>query len=383
MSCLHSAHQHPISNYPTLSRVNSHRPKVLFLTKYARNGASSRYRTFQYLPWLERAGIECRVMPLFDEAYLIHRYQSGRGRPQDVLRAFGRRLRALASARQFDLVVIEYELLPYFPALPERWLNWLDVPYLVDYDDALFHQYDQHKNGWVRRLLGQKIARVMRCAKLVTVGNAYLAAYARRAGAARVELLPTVIDLTRYPQLRVPRPPDRPFTIGWIGSPSTAAYLEAIAPALARVCRGGKGRLQLIGSGPVDLPDVPVEVLPWNDATEVNMLRHFDVGIMPLPDQLWARGKCGFKLIQYMACGLPVVASPVGVNAEIVEHGVNGFLASTEDEWVQALGSLLSDAELRERMGRAGREKVEQHYALQVTGPRLVELIESAARAKV
>ena len=362
--------------------MNSHRPNVLFLTKYARNGASSRYRTFQYLPWLERAGIRCHVMPLFDEAYLTHRYQSGRGQPQDLLRALGRRLRALASARQFDLVVIEYELLPYFPALPERWLNWLSVPYVVDYDDALFHQYDQHKNGWVRRLLGQKIARVMRGAKLVTVGNAYLAAYARSAGAARVELVPTVIDLERYPPLLAPRRPDRPFTIGWIGSPSTAAYLQAIASALARVCEGGKGRVQLIGSGPIDLPGVPVEAVPWDDTTEVDMLHQFDVGIMPLPDERWAHGKCGFKLIQYMACGLPVVASPVGVNAEIVESGVNGFLASTEDEWVDALESLLGDAELRQRMGRAGREKVEQRYALQVTGPRQVELIESAARAK-
>jgi len=356
---------------------------VLFLTKYARNGASSRYRTYQYLPWLEQAGIDCQVMPLFDEAYLLHRYQSGRGQVRDVLRAFLRRLAALLTARCFDLVVIEKEVLPYCPALPERCFGWLGIPYAVDYDDALFHQYDQHNHRWVRRLLGQKIARVMRGAYLVTAGNAYLADYARRAGAARVEIVPTVIDLARYPWPNDARPTHQPLIIGWIGSPSTAKYLSAIAPALAAVCADGKGQVRLIGSGPVDLPGVPVEVLPWDEATEVSILQQFDVGIMPLPDEPWERGKCGFKLIQYMACGLPVVASPVGVNCEIVELGINGFLASTQADWEQALRKLQQDADLRQRMGQAGRKRVEECYSLQVTAPRLAEMIKAIVGARL
>jgi glycosyltransferase involved in cell wall biosynthesis len=361
--------------------MSRHHPRVLFLTKYARNGASSRYRTFQYLPWLEQAGIRCEVRQLFDEAYLVHRYASGRGNMGDMLRAFARRLAALVTARRFDLVVIEYELLPYFPALPERWLRWLGVPYFVDYDDALFHQYDQHKNGWVRRVLGDKIAHVMRGAHLVTAGNAYLADYARRARAKRVEVIPTVIDLERYPQPPAAQTPNATFTIGWIGSPATAKYLQAIAPALAEVCAGGRGRVRLIGSGPIDLPGVPVEVLLWDEATEVITMQQFDVGIMPLPDEPWERGKCGFKLIQYMACGRPVLASPVGVNCQIVEHGVNGFLTNTTEEWVLALDTLLNDAGLRQRMGHAGRKKVEESYSLQVTGPKLADLIRSVADA--
>jgi glycosyltransferase involved in cell wall biosynthesis len=361
--------------------MNPHQPSVLFLTKYARNGASSRYRTFQYLPWLEHAGIRCEVRPLFDETYLAQRYKSGRGRVVDILRAFLRRLAFLVTAKRFDLLVFEKELLPYFPALPEWWLGWLGVPYVADYDDALFHQYDLHKNGWVRRLLGRKIATVMRGAHLVTAGNSYLADYARRAGAKRIQMIPTVIDLERYPIRLARQPQDTPFTIGWIGSPSTAKYLQAIAPALAEVCAGGKGRVRLIGSGPIDLPDLPVEVLPWEETTEVGAMQQFDVGIMPLPDEPWERGKCGFKLIQYMACGLPVVASPVGVNCQIVEQGVNGFLADTLEEWEQALLRLQNDGALRVRMGQSGREKVEQHYSLQVTGPKLAELIKSVAVA--
>ena len=121
-------------------------------------------------------------------------------------------------------------------------------------------------------------------------------------------------------------------------------------------------------------------MLPWDEATEVDMLQQLDAGIMPLPDSPWERGKCGFKLIQYMACGLPVVASPVGVNREIVEQGVNGFFASTPEEWEQALRTLLLDTILRERMGQAGRKKVEERYSLQMTGPRLAALLKSVVK---
>ncbi|MGZ0018244.1 glycosyltransferase family 4 protein [Nitrosomonas sp. wSCUT-2] len=361
--------------------MSQQRPSVIFLTKYARNGASSRYRTFQYLPWLEQVGFDCQVTPLFDEAYLEHRYKSGRGNIRDILRAFLQRLIVLVTVRRFDLVVFEYELLPYFPALFERWLGWMAVPYVVDYDDALFHQYDKHKSWWVRRLLGRKIARVMRGARLVTVGNAYLADYARRAGAVRIEIIPTVIDLEKYSPAFVTHRSSTPFTIGWIGSPSTAKYLQAIAPALAEVCASGKGVVRLIGSGQIYLPGVPVEVLPWEETTEINELKQFDVGIMPLPDEPWERGKCGFKLIQYMACGLPVVASPVGVNIKIVEQDVNGYLAETLAEWVLSLNALLLDTDQCQRMGQAGRKKVEQEYSLQMTGPRLVGLIRSVVES--
>lgn len=359
-----------------------HRTRVLFLTKYTRNGASSRYRTFQYLPGLEQAGNQCHVIPLFDEAYLEHRYRSGRGRVRDILRALWQRLAALAKVERFDLVVIEYELLPYFPALLERWLAWHGVPYMADYDDALFHQYDLHKNWWVRGVLSKKISRVMRGARMVTVGNEYLADYARCAGAERVEVIPTVIDLERYSRPLAFEIPSTSFTIGWIGSPVTAKYLHMVANALGEVCANGNGRLQLIGSGPLELTGVSVAVQPWDDATELDQLKRFDVGIMPLPDDPWERGKCGFKLIQYMACGLPVVASPVGVNREIVEHGVNGFLAESQEDWVEALRCLRDDPVLRRRMGQAGRNKVEANYSLQVTGPRLAELINFAADAR-
>src|SRR5205807_236821 len=191
----------------------------------------------------------------------------------------------------------------------------------------------------------------MREARLVIVGNDYLAGHARRAGGRRREYLPTVIDASRYRVATAAA--DATYTIGWIGSPLTARYLPLVRDALAEVCRDERARVMVVGAGPVTLDSVPIEARPWSEATEVAELERFDVGIMPLPDGPWERGKCGYKLIQYMACGRPVVASPVGMSAQIVEHGVTGLLARTSADWVAALRAL-RDPALRARMPWAG-----------------------------
>jgi glycosyltransferase involved in cell wall biosynthesis len=221
----------------------------------------------------------------------------------------------------------------------------------------------------------------MRGAAMVIAGNLYLAEYAQRAGAARVEVVPTVVDLKRY--CAGVRDASVPFTIGWIGSPPTARYLERVAPALAAACQGGRARVVAVGSGPVSLPAVPLEVRPWAHHTEAAEIRRFDVGIMPMPDDPWARGKCGFKLIQYMACGVPVIASPVSANLDIVSHGANGLLAASQDEWIAALEALRVDPQLRERLGTAGRHTVEQRYSLDVTAPRLADLLLQVVQGRV
>jgi glycosyltransferase involved in cell wall biosynthesis len=356
------------------------RPRILFLTKYTRAGASSRYRTFQFLPFLHEAGLDCEVAPLFDDAYLASKYRLGRGHPIDVARALGRRLFHLLRVRRFDLLVLEYELLPYFPAWIERLLAHHGVRYTVDYDDALFHQYDQHRSRLLRSMLGSKIATVMRGARLVTAGNEYLADYAAHAGAKWVEQVPTVVDLRKY----TPRWTDNDRStviIGWIGSPATAKYLDAVAGPLAQVCRDTGARVRLVGAGSAALPGVPVDLLAWDETTETLDIAEFDIGIMPLADGLWEQGKCGFKLVQYMACGVPVVASPVGVNRRIVEPGVHGFLASSAQQWVQTLTDLVQDAGLRARMGVEGRRRVENFYSTQVVAPRLARLLLQAAGA--
>lgn len=348
---------------------------ILFLTRYDQQGASTRYRFLQFFPFLEECGFRCTYAPLLDDSYLETRYSGRAGVLPHVVRGALLRLKEVLRARKYDLVVIEKELFPYAPALAERVLSAVGVPYVVDFDDALFHQYDQHPRRLIRALLGGKIAAVMRKARAVIAGNTYLANYARRSGAPRVEVLPTVVDLSRY--TIGPARPEAPFTIGWIGSPSTTYHLPPIAPALAEICREGRGRVVLIGASEVELPDVPVTVLPWAGASEIGDMHTFDVGIMPLVDSPWVRGKCGFKLIQYMACGIPVVASPVGVNTEIVEPGTNGFLANDIAGWIHALEMLREDTELRNELGRAGREKVERQYSVNFAGPRLAAIFRS------
>ncbi len=357
--------------------------KVLLLSRFGTLGASSRLRTYQYIPYLNEQGVQVTVAHLLDNNYLQALYLQKRPKIADILAAYVRRGIQLLRSRDYDLIWIQNELFPWLPAWAEGLLATSKVPYVVDYDDAVFHRYDQHRRQLVQTLLGHKIDRVMRYASLVIVGNDYLLERARQVGARSVELLPTVIDLERYPIPPAAKSPDgRDFRIGWVGLPFGLQYLRSVQPALARVCAGGQARLVIVTAKSAVPPELSAEVREWAEDTEVDDIRTFDVGIMPLVDNAWERGKCGYKLIQYMACGKPVIASPVGVNRQIVEDGVNGFLASSQEEWVRALNILRTDVDLRKRMGQAGRAKVERQYCTQVTAPRLLSLLQWASGAK-
>ena len=350
--------------------------KVLLLSRYGPLGASSRVRSYQYLPYLKAHGIDITVSALLGGDYLRKFYS---GRVNHLTARIGpyfRRLIELLKARKFDLLWIEKELFPWFPSWGEMLIARLGIPYVVDYDDAIFHNYDTHSNILIRKLLGNKIDAVMRNAALVSAGNEYLMARAKKAGARRVEYLPTVVDLERY-SVR-DNAENSVFTIGWIGTPHTVKYLEMIRPVLSEWDKKDNSRLVIIGADSFRLDNMRVEHHPWSQDSEVSKIQTFDVGIMPLPDNLWERGKCGYKLIQYMECGKPVIASPVGVNSKIVEHGVNGFLASNIQEWVEALSTLQDNKYLREDMGKAGRNLIEREYSLQVTAPRLLSILRSA-----
>jgi glycosyltransferase involved in cell wall biosynthesis len=333
-------------------------------------------RSLQYIPYLREHGIDVTVSPFLSDEYVEALYRGRRG-IEFALDGLIRRLRALVCTRDFDVLWVEKELLPWLPYWAERLVLKDGIPLVADYDDAIFHNYDLSSSPIVRSILGTKIARVMARASLVIAGNRYLGEYAERAGSKRVEILPTVVDLMRYPPEKSERGGD--VTIGWIGSPSTSQYLYQVSNALGHVCRELRARIVLVGSGPMRLEGVPVEIRDWLEDTEQNQVATFDVGIMPLPDGPWERGKCGYKLIQYMACGKPVIASPVGVNCEIVDHGRNGFLAATEDEWLKYLRLLVSNRELRLAMGTEGRSKVEGKYSLQVTAPRLAGWLREVA----
>jgi len=351
--------------------------RMLLLSRYTRLGASSRLRTMQYRQFLERAGFSFDVVPFFDDRYLTDLYTNGTGKPSPLPHV-GRRLATLRRRPRPDAIWIEYEALPWFPWFVENALLPRGVPIVADYDDAVFHRYDRHRLAPVRWLLGGKIDGVMRRSALVVAGNAYLAERAQGAGARRIETVPTVVDLDSYTVAS--RPAGSALRVGWIGTPETwAAFARETCDTLLPVLEPHNATFVAVGAGLTPERQGRLDIQPWSEETEVTQIQSMDIGIMPLTDTPWARGKCGYKLIQYMACGLPVVASPVGVNAEIVEHGVNGFLARTDDEWREAISTLLSDADLRRRMGAAGRRKVEERYSLQVWGPRVAEMIAEVA----
>jgi glycosyltransferase involved in cell wall biosynthesis len=326
---------------------------------------------------LQNHGIATVVQPLFGDDYVRDLYSSGPRKPTLIMRSYLRRAAQLATSYGYDLIWIEKEVLPWLPGWYELLTARLGLPYVVDYDDPIFHRYDHHRNPLVRLILGRKIDAVMRRASAVIAGSRYLADFARRARAAHVVELPSVVDLTRYHV--VPRRPDGTFRIGWIGTPLTAQYLHVVRPALLELAQRRRVVVVAVGAGGLDLGPVPTEVRSWSEVNEVTDIQTFDVGIMPLPDTPMTRGKCGYKLIQYMACGRPVVASPIGANSDIVDHGTDGFLASSTADWIRLLDVFAQRPALAEEMGRAARRTVESTFSLQVIAPKLAAVLENAA----
>jgi glycosyltransferase involved in cell wall biosynthesis len=357
--------------------------QLLCLPRYGPGMGSSRVRFHEYLSALETGGWRVTFKPLQNDAFHLARKAGKARKLTDLLRDYARRLSVVLQAKAYDAVWIEKELLPYLPSTAERWLVAHHVPVIVDYDDATFHVYDEHRSAVVRRAFGRKIDAVMRAASLTVTGNAYLAERAVRAGAPTVKIIPSSVDSARYlleANRLQSRAADTQPVIGWIGSPSTAKYLRLIGPVLSHLQRATHARVVLVGSGHIEIPDVTLELLPWSESTEVGLIQSFDVGIMPIARTNWERGKCGFKLIQYMAAGVPTVATAFGANTEITLHGRTGFLANTHDEWVGYLSELLSNKTLATTMGLKGRERVRDEYSVQANAPKLVAAFEQVLR---
>jgi glycosyltransferase involved in cell wall biosynthesis len=364
-----------------LATVQGNPVKLLALTKYGRQAASTRQRLMQYEPYLAGNGVEVEYAPLFNDAYVQRLAKGHRGNAMHIAFAYARRLRMLLAHHDADLIWLHYEAFPFLPAPFERLIAKMGRPVILDYDDAIFHMYNDHVRASVRRLLGRKLETTIAMAAAVTVGNDYLRDYATPLNS-NVHLLPTVVDTELY--LPAPTRADGPLVVGWIGSPSTWRYVEPLLPSLLPQLNAAGAIFRAVGAGPGAARWTGVEALEWSEATEIAAVQSMDIGIMPLPDERWARGKCGYKLIQYMACGLPVIASPVGVNNQIVRDGVNGFLATDINAWATAITRLLTDSTLRARFGDAGRRIAIQEYSLATYGPKLASIIlMSAASPKV
>jgi glycosyltransferase involved in cell wall biosynthesis len=359
------------------------RVRALALSPVPYEGAGCRYRIAQYIPHLAGQGIDLEIAPFFDREFFELVYRPGRTARKTILflrQAMGR-LRTVLQHGRYHLVVIYREAMPVGPPIVEAMLAAAKVPLVYDFDDAVFLSNTSDANRWIAALKNpQKTGAIIRKCDQVIAGNEFLAAYARRFNPS-VHVIPTSIDVDLF----VPRSDSRPasssapITIGWIGTPTTASFLTPLAPVLRALAAEQAFEFRVAGStSALAFDGVPTRNLQWSLDGEVGLFNQCDIGVYPLPDDDWARGKCGFKAIQFMSCGVPVVASAVGVNREIVQDGVNGFLASTADEWRDKLSALIGDANLRRRIGAAGRRTIQARYSLQVNGPRVAAVIGAA-----
>jgi len=330
--------------------------KVLFLTQTCELGPSSRYRVYQLLPELKKLGVECDVSPAIDDALYRRLYldlSENTSRAAAFSAAWRQRRRDLDRVNDFDVVFVQKGV---FPGLYSGFEKKLAArkPLVFDFDDAI----------WLPRVGGSRVLQslhrekavqdVLRRATAVIAGNNFLAEYAARFNKA-VTVVPSSIPLENYPHA------PNSGLVGWIGSRTTLPYLKPLKPAFETL--GITPRV--IASGDPSHLGFDTEFRPWRLETELSELSQIGIGIAPLLNTPWEQGKCGVKLLQYMACSIPVVASPVGVNSKIILHGVNGLLATHLEDWEPALQSLITDPKLRQRLGTAGRETVEKRFRVQ------------------
>ncbi len=348
--------------------------KILFFTQSGARGASSRYRVCQFLPFLTAQGWTCRVAPAVSERFhnVYFHSRSFLWKALFSLWIALRRLLQLTMVPFADVVFVQKSLLP--PGWPplEPFVARLAKKLVFDFDDAIFlpppSGIYRATPASARKMFQTRVAR----ADLVIAGNPFLAQQATGM-ARRVEVLPTVVDTRRF-SLR----PDRqntPLVVGWMGSPSTAFYVEDLLPVLEEVSRTAAVAWFFTGARNIKTGSLSAVREDWNYETEVARLQSFDIFISPLRDTPWEQGKCGLKALMAMSAGLPVVASDAGVHREIIRHGENGFLARGPEDWKTCLIKLLKDDALRTKMGRAARATVVQSYSLDVMAPRLGVLL--------
>lgn len=360
------------------------RIKVLALSPIPEEGAGCRFRIAQYAPYLREQGYDVTIESFYTPEFFRLVYQPGRQVRKAI--AFAglvvRQLQRLMRLRDYDMVWLYREAIPLGPPIIESMIARTGIPVIFDFDDAIFMRNVAEANRAIAFLKDPgRVAAILKRSTRVVVGNNWLAEYARKYNPS-VTMIPTAVDTARFRPRQQAEARAR-LVVGWIGSPTTFPYLEAMAPVLKRVAERHDFVLRVSGAGrPVRFPGVQVEEVPWTLADEVSLFNTCDIGVYPLPDDEWSKGKCGFKAIQCMACGVPVVAAAVGVNKTIIDDGVNSFLAATPEEWIDKLGRLLSDAALRQRFAAAGRQRIEERYSLTVTAPQMKAVFDSAVPAR-
>lgn len=360
--------------------------RVLFLPLYPETMPSSRLRVYQYLPHLRRWGIEGTVLPALSEPWFSRFYYSPSKwvhfiqYSTEVFRNFWR----ISQGQKYDILFIQKGVLSTNLQGFDRLVEKANPRLVFDLDDSVYgRNLVEFRWPFLQKLQdSEQTAKISSLSRAVVAGNSYLKERALRYNR-NVYLIPTPVDTNRFaPRQERPEGVRGEVVIGWMGIAGTLGWVRSLEEVFRELARRYPIRIKLItrvGREIFDLPQTRFDIVQWSYETEVQEMEEIDIGVAPLPDMEWSKGKCSLKLLQYMAMGLPSVSSRVGMNCEVVEEGVDGFLATDPDEWIQKLSRLIEDPLLRERMGRKAREKVVRYYSLDHTAPLLAEVLKNGS----
>jgi glycosyltransferase involved in cell wall biosynthesis len=354
-------------------------PKILFIAAHRRDRSpSQRFRFEQYIDFLNNNGYKCEFSNLLSENddkvfYTPNRYF---GKLSIFIKTFFRRLVDVLKSSSFDIVFVQREAFMTGSAFFEKMFKLRGAKLVFDFDDAIWHLDTSLANKRFEFLKDpSKTERIISISDLIFAGNKYLADYASSFNR-NVEVVPTTIDLSEYQRIIGIKSNKSKICIGWSGSITTIKHFEFAIPFLKIIKEKYRDKIEIkvIGDKNYINNELDIKGLAWSKKDEIVELSTFDIGIMPLPDDEWAKGKCGLKGLQYMALEIPTIMSPVGVNTEIIDDGINGFLATTVDEWVEKISRLIENESLRVQIGREARNTVSERYSVESQKKRYLEL---------
>lgn len=354
--------------------------RVLFLVPYPPEGASYRYRIHQFLPYLKKENIDYKISSFISPGFYKIVYKKGYITKKIFYLAGAvlRRLIDFVNLPKYDILCVHLESSPFPVLLLERFARFLKKPLIYDLDDAIFMK-KEGSVSLIRKIFksDKKIARLTMMSSHAIVCNDYLKNYASAfLDPQNITIIPTSVDTDLY-QKRERNPLEKP-VIGWIGSHTTFPYLEEILDLFPRLSEKYNFVLKIVGAPKkIALLNVDIDQPEWRLENEITEFQSLDIGVYPLPDNEWVKGKTGFKPVQYMSAHAVCVASDIGRNREIIRNGYNGFLVNHKEEWIEKLSLLLSSAELRSRMAEAGRKTVEEYYSLKVQSPKFVTVFKN------
>ena len=355
--------------------------RILFIVPYSNEGQSNRLRVSQFLPYLKEKGFQYKVRPFVFRRFYNIVYLKGNYVKKVIffLCALCGRLFDIVRLVRYDVVFVHREACPFGPCFFEWIAHKFGKKLIFDFDDAIYLTNKSRSNNFVERFKDpHKVPYIIRISDRIIAGNRFLADFASKYNK-KVDIIPTCVDTDTYINNNLNNNPGR-LTIGWIGSVTTIEYLNMLKNVFVKLAEKYPHLNFEIVGGDFSIDGISSLVSKkWSLERELSDLSSMDIGLMPMPDNDWTKGKCGFKALLYMSMQIPCVCSPVGVNKEIVQDGINGFLADSEEEWIEKISRLAEHPELRKKMGMAGRITVEEKFSVKRNAPRYFEVIKSMA----